>query len=383
MTQTENRQEITLKLSSPTTGRNASDGRGWGNSRRQIRRASGFHCPGMQRRFVRLSLAFIALTIWSTAWPQQPKPKPPDQTQKEPEGFKIGVEVNMVTVPVTVRKAGGGFAKGLPQSAFRVLEDGEEQEIVLFSQEAVPARIAIVLDISGSVRTEWGSIKYATLKFMFSLTTFNTETRLKMDWGNNRDRIDRVDRVLSSIYCKDNTNLWDTIWVVCNDVFKGIKEKKAVIIMSDGLDNNSSTSYKDALDAAIHSEAALYIVSKTEAVRQLILYEKSQAQIYQSIPGEIFVEADLALRRLAHETGGRVLYPNSFGQLDNVYAEVDDELRNQYTIGYISSNKIKDGSYRRIQVAVEAPATAVSARPGYFAPNEIPASSFTPASRKK
>lgn len=319
----------------------------------------------------------LALMLWISVagFPQQ-KPQDKDQ-KKDQEAFQIKAEVNMVTVPVTVRKPGGGFVNGLNQSAFHVAEDGEPQEVLLFVPEAVPARIAIVLDISGSVQSEWGSIKFSTKKFLenlkpedqFSLVTFNTEVRLKMDWGR---KFDRVDPVLTSVYCKDNTKLWDAIYVVATDVFQGIKEKKAMIIMSDGLDNESSVSYNEALQAAVRSEAALYIVSKTEAVRQKMLYDMAQQRIYDNIPGEIFLQADLALRKLAYETGGRVLYPNNFGQLDNIYAEVDDELRNQYTIGYVSTNQIKDGSYRRIQVNVEAPGSVVSARPGYYAPNEIP-----------
>ncbi|HYK89724.1 MAG TPA: VWA domain-containing protein, partial [Acidobacteriota bacterium] len=249
--------------------------------------------------------------------------------------------------------------------------------------EAVPTRIAIVLDISGSVRNEWGSIKFSTKKFLenlkpedeFALVTFNTDVRLKMDWGR---KFDRVDPVLTSVYCKDNTKLWDAIYVTSTEVFRGIKEKKAMIIMSDGLDNNSDVSYNEALQAAIRSEAAIYVVSKTEAVRQLMLFEMTQQRIYDNIPGEVFVQADLALRKLAYETGGRVLYPNNFGQLDNIYAEVDDELRNQYTIGYVSTNQVKDGSYRRIQVIVDSPGAVISARPGYYAPNEIPATSAAP-----
>ncbi len=330
-----------------------------------------------------LILLFCVLSLGVFSFAQQQKPQATeDQQKKDQEGFKIGVEVNMVTVPVTVRKHASGFMKGLPRNAFRVTEDGQDQEILLFTQEAVPTRIAIVLDSSGSVLSEWGTIKYATKKFAenlkqddeFALVTFNTLVRLKMDWGRNTDRIDHV---LSSIYCKDNTNLWDAVYVVSNDVFKGIKEKKAMIIMSDGMDNNSSVSFSEALDAAIHSEAAIYVVSKTQAVRESLLYRMAQAGYYENLPQEVFVQADLALRKLAYETGGRVLYPNTFGQLDNIYAEVDDELRNQYTIGYISTNQMKDGSYRRIQVAVDAPDITVSARPGYYAPNELPTRTFT------
>jgi Ca-activated chloride channel family protein len=301
------------------------------------------------------------------------QPKQPEAAGKDQEGFKIGVEVNMVTVPITVRKHEGGFLKGLSKDAFHVYEDGEPQEIVFFAQEGLPSRIAIVLDISGSVRTEWGTIKYATDRFVenlkqddeFSIVTFNTDVRLKMDWGR---KTDRVDSVLSSIYCKDNTKLWDAVWVVSNEVFKDIHEKKAMIIMSDGLDNDSSVSFKEAMDAAVRSEAAVYVVSKTEAVKTML--EAQNEALYRNIPQQIFVQADLALRQLAYQTGGRVLYPNSFGQLNNVYAEVDEELRNQYTVGYISSNPIKDGSYRNIDVRVNAPGAVVSSRPGYYAPDE-------------
>jgi len=327
------------------------------------------------KNFRRILLFCICVFSAVALHSQQQKPQEP--AIPDQGGYKIGVEVNMVAVPVTVRRQDGGFLKGLPKSAFYIYEDGEDQEIVFFAQEGLPTRIAIVLDISGSVRSEWGTIKYATKKFVenlkpddqFSLVSFNTEIRLKMDWGR---KTDKVEPVLSSIYCKDNTKLWDAIWVVCNDVFKGIQEKKAMIIMSDGLDNESSVSYDDALQAAMHSEAAVYVVSKTEAVRRSMMFQNAQQGIYDNIPQEVFVQADGALRKLAYETGGRVLYPNSFGQLDNIYAQVDEELRNQYTIGYISTNKKKDGSYRHIDVRVEAPSGAtVAARPGYYAPDEL------------
>jgi Ca-activated chloride channel homolog len=302
----------------------------------------------------------------------QQQPKTADQAAADQDTFKIGVEVNMVTVPVTVRKPEGGFVKSLPKSAFHIYEDGEPQEISFFAQEGLPARIAIVLDNSGSVRTEWGTIKFSTKKFVenlkqddeFAIVSFNTEIRLKMDWGRKTDRIENV---LSSIYCKDNTKLWDAVYVVSNDVFKGVKQKKAMIIMSDGLDNESYVSFKDALNAAVHSEAAIYVVSKTQAVKTMLESE------YTNIPQREFLQADAALRQLAYQTGGRVLYPNNFGQLNNIYAEVDEELRNQYTIGYISTNGIKDGSYRGIEVRVDAPGAAVSSRPGYYAPDELKA----------
>jgi Ca-activated chloride channel homolog len=326
----------------------------------------------MIRKKIRLHLFLGLLAFTAVFLRGQQQPKQADPSNKEQEGYKIGVEVNMVNVPVTVRHAEGGFIKGLSQDSFQIFENGESQEIVFFAQEGLPTRIAIVLDASGSVVNEWGTIRYATKRFIehlkpddqFSLVSFNTEVRLKMDWGRKTDRIDSV---LTSIYCKGNTKLWDAIWVACKDVLKDITEKKAMIIMSDGMDNESLVSYEEALQAAIRSEAAIYVVSKTEAVRQT--YEANKNQYYGGIPREAFVQADLVLRKLAYETGGRVLYPNTFGQLDNIYAQVDEELRNQYTLGYVSTNTVKDGSYRRIDVRVKSPNASVSARPGYYAPD--------------
>ena len=321
--------------------------------------------------YLRLFLLSLLALASAFAWSRQQTGQP-GQDGENQQDFKIGVEVNMVNVPVTVRRPEGGFIKGLSQDSFLILENGEPQEIAFFAQEGLPTRIAIVLDASGSVNHEWGTIRYATKRFIehlkpedqFALISFNTEVRLKMDWGRNKDR---VDAVLTSIYCKDNTKLWDAIWVACRDLFKGVTDKKAMIIMSDGMDNESMVSYDEVLQTAVRSEAAIYVVSKTEAVRQAYLANKQF--YYGGIPHEAFVQADLVLRKLARETGGRVLYPNTFGQLDDIYAQVDEELRNQYTLGYISTNTIKDGSYRNIDVRVNAPKAIVSARPGYYAPD--------------
>ncbi|MDR0842263.1 MAG: VWA domain-containing protein, partial [Acidobacteriota bacterium] len=149
-----------------------------------------------------------------------------DAAEEDIPSFQVGVSVNMVSVPVTVRKSNGNFYKGLSQKSFRITEDGVPQEIVFFAQEGLPTHVAMVLDISGSVNHEWGSIKYAAKRFLehlkpdddFSLTTFNDEIRLKINWGRD---IARVSPVLTSIYCKGNTKLWDAIWVVSTEVLKG------------------------------------------------------------------------------------------------------------------------------------------------------------------
>jgi VWFA-related protein len=294
----------------------------------------------------------------------------PVSFEEDLPSFIIKSEVRMVSVPVTVRRQDGSFYRGLTQKSFKVLEDGKEQEIVFFAQEALPTHIAIVLDISGSVRPEWGTIKQATKRFVehfrpddnFSLTIFNDEVRMIMDWGN---KAAPVDAKLTSVYCKGETKLWDAIWAVSTDAFNGIDGKKAMIIMTDGMDNQSITNYAEAVRAALENQISIYIVSKTEALRQYYEY------LYPGgVPQGYFAQAESVLRRLAQDTGGRVLKPNSFGQLNDIYDEVSEELRNQYTLGYISTNAAKDGSYREITVGVSRDARnpIITARPGYYAP---------------
>jgi VWFA-related protein len=324
-----------------------------------------------------LLLSAGAPTYPRASWLEIPAQQlPPAKKGQEP--YKIGVEVNLVMVPVTVRKPGGGFVKELPKSAFHLLEDGTEQEIINFAEESTGARIAIVLDASGSVQDEWDAIKSSTLKFAetlhpldrFALITFNTKPSLRMDWTNQPDRLGKV---LASITCEDNTNLWDAITFVADKVFAGITDKKAMILMSDGLDNGSAISYEDALSKAVHCEAAIYVVSKTQAVRQAMIRAAVKSGS-QNIPIRAvdFVEADMALRKLAYQTGGRVLYPSNLEELGDVYEEVRDELSNQYLLGYVSTNPFKDGTYRRIEVSVETPDAQVSARPGYYAVSRSP-----------
>ena len=314
-----------------------------------------------------LCLAVLAPGLLRSQQPSTPSDTAPktetDAIEEELPAFKIGVSVNMVTVPVTVRKSDGSFHKGLNQKSFRILEDGVPQEIVFFAQEGLPTHVAMLLDISGSINHEWGAVKYAAKRFLehlkpeddFALITFNEEIRLRIDWGR---KIDRVNPVLTSIYCKGNTKLWDAIWVASTEAFKGLDGKKVIIMMSDGMDNQSMVSYADAVHAAVEADTAIYIVSKTQALREYL---------DPSIPQKYFFQADAVLRQLAHDTGGRVLYPNNFGQLDEIYAEVDEELRNQYTLGYISSNTKKDGAYREINVGVSERNVTVTSRPGYYA----------------
>jgi VWFA-related protein len=301
------------------------------------------------------------------------------QTQTEPKqgsDATIRVEVNLVNLALTVRSVDGGFVKDMKKEDFQVYEDGVRQEITNFLQESVPVHVVLLIDISGSVRYEWGSIKQAARRFaselgpsdQVSVIVFNNQARLIQDWTN---KLEKIERSLGKIFPKGETALFDALYVTFDDMLKNVRGKKAVILLTDGFDNISKVSYQTAVDLAVHSEALVYCVSEVEALRNSIEYAEREAGRKFGIRHEEYYNADMLLKKLSYETGGKVLYPDSFGELGNAYAKVAEELKNQYSIGYVPSNTLKDGSYRKIKVEVGRPGVRVSTRPGYFAPKGL------------
>lgn len=300
---------------------------------------------------------------------------PPKTEKSEKEGIIVRTEVNLVNLAVNARLIDGGFAKAIKKEEFHIYEDGVEQVITNFSQEAVPAHVALLIDISGSMRFEWGSIKNAARRFVselrkedqFAVIAFNHEARLVQDWTNS---VEKVEKALSSIFPKGQTALYDAVYVAFDDLLKNVQGKKAVIILTDGFDNISKVTYTQALDLAVKSGALVYIVSQVESLRTAIEFEERQQGRKSGMRPEDYYGADLSLKKLAFETGGKVLQPNSLGELGDVYSKVAEELKNQYSIGYVPSNNIKDGSYRKIEIKVDRAEVVASTRPGYFAPSK-------------
>lgn len=316
--------------------------------------------------------------------PPSSEAKTDNDSRTKKDDFIIRTEVNMVNLPVTVRSHTGGFVKGLKKDLFHVYEDGVEQEISLFSQEQVPAHLVLLIDISESVRYEWGSIKNAARRFVaqlgpedkVSVVVFNHETRLIQDWTNAAAK---VSTALDSVFPKGRTFLWDALYVAADEMLRDVKGKKAIILLSDGFDNCVSgidihpkrcVDYPEGLDMAIKSGAMVYVVSEVQALRNQMEFAEKENGYRLGIPADAFIQVDLLLKKLAFETGGKVLYPDTFGELGNVYAQVAEELKNQYSIGYVSSNTFKDGTYRKVRVAVEKEKTTATTRPGYFAPKQ-------------
>ena len=311
--------------------------------------------------------------------PAEPSDTPSEQSD---EGFRIGVAVDQVFLSVSARSVRGGFVKDLTREDFRVYENERLQEIVNFYSEKVPVRVVLLIDASGSTRHSQAEIRRAALRFVeslseedeFAVITFNHQPRLILNWSNDRNKIKTA---LESVYARGNTVLNDALYVTFDDLLQGVRGKSAVILLSDGIDTGSMVSFDESMDLALRSGSIVYVVSKLEEYWASAIGYRQQLQSQsRMIPKELtdsfILEQKRALSRIASLTGGAVLDTRAFSDLTDIYAQVAEELKNQYYVSYIPTNQAKDGTWREIRVEVNRGGIAVGTRQGYFAEGALP-----------
>ena len=298
----------------------------------------------------------------------------------EEEGFRIGVSVDQVFLSVSARSAGGGVVKNLTKEDILIFEDGILQKVENFYSEQVPVKVVLLVDASGSTTGAQAQIQNAALEFVkrlgeedqVAVISFNHEIRQLLDWTNDPAK---VENAMKRIYARGNTVLNDAIYVTFNDLLRDVDGKTAVIVLTDGGDTGSMVSFSQAIDKAAHSESVVYIVSKLEeAWASAIAFRSNSAAMTRfggitprELTDDYMLEMRRNLNRLADLTGGRVLKAASFNSIVDVYAQVADEIKNQYYISYISTNKRKDGKWRKIEVRSRNLGTDLRTRQGYYA----------------
>jgi len=302
--------------------------------------------------------------------------------EQQGEGFRIGVAVDQVFLSVNARSVTGGFVHDLTREQIQVYEDGVQQEIVNFYSQGVPVHVVLLIDISGSTRQAQGEIHQAALEFAKNLDsedrvaviTFNDAPRLILDWTND---IEKVEVALGSIYAKGSTVFNDALYVTFDDLLASVEGKKAVIALTDGIDTSSMVDPAETMNLAIRSESMVYVVSKLEeywagAMAARMAYQRRYGYAPKELSDSFILDARRFLQRLARQTGGRVLDTQAFISLSEVYRQVAEELKNQYYVSYISSNILKDGRWRQVEVRARPAGVVVSTRPGYYAPLTSP-----------
>jgi len=311
----------------------------------------------------------------------------PKVEQEINSGDVISVTTTEVMLPVSVRDANGRFASQLRRQDFRVLEDGREQPLSDLALRQVPVDVVLMVDASSSVATNLDDFRRAAEEFAARLATddrvslikFDDRIHLLQDWTQSRFQLRRaLNRIEPGMFTRFN----DALLLAAQQQFGSSKSRRAVIVLSDGIDSGRGISLDAAFKALLQSQVVVYIVSNTEIARATKLAELdsllngsestvrfNQLRIDDLREGlRVLDQSDHRLAQLTSATGGRLYKPQSFQTLEATYAEVADELRHQYALYYTPLNKARDGGFRRVQVETTNPAYQTHTRVGYFAP---------------
>lgn len=290
------------------------------------------------------------LTILFFAWPAWP------QSRRMDEPFRVEVDAVNVLVTLTDRQS-GKFIKDLNREDFEVYEDGVLQEITNFSRETdLPLSIALCVDTSSSVKLKLDFEKEAAIDFLFTilrptdqalLAEFDTAVTLLHDFTSNpNDLVEEIKRLRAG----GGTSLYDAIYLISEQKLLDAPGRRTIVVLSDGSDLTSTHTFDDALRMAQKAEVAIYALSTTR------------------FGANIDHAGDNALKQLTEATGGRVFFPYSTSQLSKAFAEVEEELRSQYNLAYVPTNRKRDGTFRTIEVKVKRADVSLRHRKGYYAP---------------
>jgi VWFA-related protein len=321
-----------------------------------------------------------------------PPPVPTLKQQPEQEvspGDVVSVDTTEVMFPVTVRDSNGRLVNDLTRNDFRVFEDGAVQPLSDLALRQVPVDVALMVDASSSVANNLDDFRRAAQGFAarlqaddrLSLIKFDDRIELLQDWTKSRFQLQRaLTRIEPGMFTRFN----DALLLAAKEQFGSVgKSRRAVIVLSDGIDNGQgTTSLEAALQALIRAQVVVYIVANTEISRAakraeldtLLGGSESSVRFNQvnidrlRLGLRVLDQSEENLAQLARATGGRLYKPLTFDALESTYAEVADELRHQYALYFTPLNKARDGSFRRVRVETANPALYPHTRVGYFAP---------------
>jgi VWFA-related protein len=314
-----------------------------------------FHCLNAM-----LTLVFVPGFLW-------PQESVSQKNQDTP--YIISVDVNMVVLHVTVQDRKSILVSGLDKDNFQVFEDGVLQQIKHFSHEDIPVTVGLVIDNSGSMGTKRSDVIAASLAFARSsnpsdqIFVVNFNEKISFALPENTpftDNVSQLELALSRIAANGETALYDAVAVALDHLKKGDRDKKVLIVISDGGDNSSKQKLAQVLAMARQSDTIIYSIGLFDSQNE------------DRNPG--------VLRRFAEETGGEAFLPESVKDVVPICERIAHDIRSQYTLAYVPTNKKRDGTYRVVQVRAGAPARghlSVRTRSGYFAPSGL----TTPATK--
>jgi VWFA-related protein len=311
-------------------------------------------------------LALLASPLLSLG--QEPVPPPP------PAGT-FRVEVDVVNVYCTVKDKKGRLIPDLQAEDFEIKEDGKNQELRYFSRETDrPLTLALLVDTSISQQKVLGAEKVAVAQFLQQilrpsdlalLITFDVNVDLLQDFTQEAERLEHAlarARINTPVDLGPfprrgaaGTRLYDAVSLAAREKLGSEVGRKAIILVSDGVDSGSHFSEKQALEAAQRNDAMIYAIGIADP------------GYYWSAVGRPYTGSG-PLKKLAKETGGQAYFPSGPDKLRETFEQIAKELRSQYSLGYTPINRARDGSFRKIGIKVKGRGLRVQARRGYYAP---------------
>jgi Ca-activated chloride channel homolog len=292
-----------------------------------------------------------------------PPPPPPGQEGGvSPSGGRIKVDVNLVVLHTTVNDDRGKFVDGLTQDNFRVYEDKVEQKLSIFKREDIPVSMGLVIDNSGSMRDKRPRVNEAALTLVQSsnpqdeafVVNFNDDFYLDLD-KDFSSSIPELKEALERIDSRGSTALYDAIIGSLDHLKKGVKEKKVLLIVTDGEDNTSRNSLEKTLREIQKTSTVIYTIG-------LLGQENKRSA----------KNAKKALSEIAQASGGLSFFPENVDDVHAICEQVAHDIRHQYTLAYYPSNGAKDGTFRTVRVDVIPPRghgkLVARTRNGYYAP---------------
>ena len=303
----------------------------------------------------------------------------PQQKPAEDLPPPITVDVDIVNILASVHDKHGGLIANLSKDDFTVLEDGKPQAIKYFTRETdVPLTIGLLVDVSASQRNLIDIERRAAHQFFSEvlrkkdeafLISFGEDSELLQDYTNSPRLLQeglnqlRVNSGTSgfgpgpvpTISQPRGTVLYDAVYLAAHEKLRPEVGRKAIVLITDGVDQGSKLNIRDAIEAAQKADAVVYSI------------DYSDPSAYGG--GGIFFGgvSDSALRQISGDTGGRVFRVDRKHTLEDVFKQLQDEMRSQYSIGYTPTNPTKDGTFRRLDVKVSDKNLKVQARKGYYA----------------
>ena len=318
---------------------------------------------------VTLALTFAARSQGQK--PSQEKPAVSGPTQSpSPQKQKLGtdldgpivVNTDLITLTVTVTDTYGRYVSGLSKNAFAVFDEKQPQEITFFSDDDSPVSVGVIFDVSGSMSGD--KIKRARDalgKFIqtshdsdeYFLIAFNSRAQLLLD--KTRDGNAVLDK-LTFVETKNQTALYDACYLGVEKVQRGVHPKRALLLISDGQDNDSRYTFNELRKLLKESDVVLYAIG---------ILSGSDAGSSMGMEGQGVLD------ELAGVSGGKAFFPRSAAEMDDIFEQIALELRHQYSIGYKPEAFINNGKWHRIKVKVTPPRGLprlfVRSKEGYFA----------------